>query len=145
MGNISPSDFGGLLSEVLGTSYFCPIFPVNVLVFFCFLLCAWYWLCCCGWITKLEGSILLPYVIGSRQICYSYISALIFGWRDVILFLKRNGINWKRITIYIDFQVTIFEWCIVNMPKSLKAVDFWNSLDLSSWIFKRIFEFFIFL
>ena len=124
------------MSKVLVTSCPCPIFPVNGLVFFCFLLCVRCWLCCCGCITKLEGSILLPYLIGNRQLCYSYISALIFGWIDVIPFLKGNGINKKPIIIYI---VTISKWCIVNAPKSLKPIVFWNSLELSSWIFKRTF------
>ena len=84
-----------------------PYFSSEWFSIFCFLLCARCWLCCCGWITKLEGSISLPYLIGNRQICYSYISALIFGWRDVIPFLKGNDINKKPVIIYIDFQVTI--------------------------------------
>ena len=117
------------------TSCLCPTFPVNDLALFCFLLCARCWLCCCGWITKLKRSISPPYLIGNRQICYLYISAIIFGWMDVIPFLKGNGINKKPIIIYIDFQVTMSKWCIVNAPKSLKPIDFWNSLELSSWIF----------
>ena len=40
---------------------------------------------------------------------------------------------------YINFQVTISKWCIVNASKFLKPTDLWNSLELSSWIFKRIF------
>ena len=123
------------LSEVClsTTSCLCPTFPVNGLVSFCFLLCARCWICCCGWITKLEGSISLPYCIGNRQISYSYISALIFGWMDVIPFLKGNGINKKPIIVYIDFQVTMYIWCIVNAPKSLKPIDFGNSLHF--WVF----------
>ena len=120
-------------------------FPVNDSVFFCFLLCARCWLCCCGWITKLDGKISLPYLIGNRQRCYAYISALSFGWMYMIPFLKGNGINKKPNIIYIDFQVTFSKWCIVNMPKSLNTTDFWNSLELSSWIFKRTFWVFYFL
>ena len=136
MGSISPSDFDAQLSEVLVTSCLYPTFPVNNLAFFCFLLCARCWLCCCDWITKLKGSISPTYLIGIHQICYLYISALIFEWMDVILFLKGNGINKKPIIIYIDFQVTISKWCIVNASKSLKPIGYW---DFSSWIFKRIF------
>ena len=135
---------GGQLSEVLVTSCLCPTFPVNGLVFFCFLLCGRSWLCCCGWITKLEGRVSLPYLIGNRQISYSYISALIFGWMDVMPFLKRNGSNKRPIIIYIDFQVTISKWWIVNAPKSLKLIYFWNSPELSSWTFKRTFLSFLF-
>ena len=94
---VSPSDFDRQMSEVLFTSCLCPTFPVNGLVFFCFLLCVRCLLCYCGCVTKLEGSISLPYLIGNLQICYSYISALIFGWMDVIPFLKGNGINKKPI------------------------------------------------
>ena len=72
-------------------------------------------------------------------------SALIFGWMDLISFLKGNGINKKPIIIYIVFQVTISKWCIVNTTKSLKSTDFWNSLKLSSWIFKRMCLSFSFL
>ena len=102
-------------------------------------MCERCWLCCCGSITKLEGSISLPYLIGYRQICCSYVSALNFWWMDVIPFLKGNGINKKIINIYIDFQVTISRWCIVNLQKSLKPTDFWNSLERSSWILKWTF------
>ena len=67
------------------------------------------------------------------------ISALLFGWMYVIPFLKGNGINKKPIINDIDFQVTISKWCIVNAPKSFKQIDFWNSVELSSWILKRTF------
>ena len=114
-----------------------PYFPSKRFSTFYFLPCARCFLCCCGWITKLEGSISLPYLIDNRQICYSYVSTLIFGWMERIPFLKGNGIHKKPIIIYIDFQVAISKWCIVNAPKSLKPIDFWNSLELSSWIFKK--------
>ena len=116
-----------------------PYFPSKWFSTFLFSAACCVWLCWCGWITKLEGSISLPHLIGNRQICYSYISALIFGCMNVILFLKGNGISKKPIIIYIDFQVTISKWCIVNASKSLKLIDFWNSLELSSWVFKRTF------
>ena len=76
-------------------------------ILFCFLVHARCLLCCCGWITKLEGNISLPYLIGNHQICYSYISALMFGWMDVMPVPKGNDINKKPIIIYIDFQFII--------------------------------------
>ena len=81
----------------------------------------------------------LPHLMGNRQICYSYISVLIFGWMDVITFLKGEGTNKKPIIIYIDFHVAISKYSIGNATKFLKPFGFWNSLELSSWIFKRIF------
>ena len=53
-----------------------------------------------------------------------------------------NGINKKPVNIFIDFQVTISKWCIVNAPKPINApIDFsWvDSLEFGSWIFKRTF------
>ena len=116
-----------------------PYFPSEWFSFFCFLLCTRCLFCCCGQITKVEGSISLPYLIGNWQICYSYVSTLIFGWMNVIPFLIGNGINKKLVIVYINFQVTISKWCIVHASKSLKPIDFWNSLELNSWIFKRKF------
>ena len=71
-GSISPSNLDGELSEVLDTPCLCHTFPVNVLVFFCFLLHTSCWLSCCGWITNLEANISLPHLIGNCQTCYSY-------------------------------------------------------------------------
>ena len=39
----------------------------------------------------------------------------------MITILKGNGINKKKIDIYIDFQVTISKSYIVNALKSLKG------------------------
>ena len=61
-------------------------------------------------------------------------------WIIVIPFLKGNGINKKPIIIYIDFQVTISKWYIVNAAKSLKPIAFWNSVELRSWISKTTFS-----
>ena len=33
----------------------------------------------------------------------------------------------------------ISKWFIVHAPKSLKPIDFWNSFEVTSWIFKRTF------
>lgn len=52
--------------------------------------------------------------------------------------LKGNSIvNRKQINIYINFQVTISEWCIDYVLKSLELNDFLReySSELSSWIF----------
>ena len=74
-------------------------FPSEWLNIFCFL-CARCWLCCCDWITKREGNISLLYFICNRQTCYVYISVLIFGWMDMIPFLKGKGINKKNNYLY---------------------------------------------
>ena len=120
--SISSSDFDGQLLEVSVTSCLSSTFPVNYSVFFCFLLCSRCWLCCCGWITKLDENISLPYLIGNRQRCYVYSSALRFGWMDMISG-KENGINKNPIIIYIDFQVTISKWCIVNVPAEISQAN----------------------
>ena len=74
-----------------------PYFSSEWFSIFCFLLCAKCWLCYCGWITKFEGSISRPYLLGNHQRCHLFNSALIFGWMG-------NGINKKPIIIYIDLK-----------------------------------------
>ena len=65
----------------------------------------------------------------------------------MIPFLKGMELIKNQLLFILIFKSPFLNICIVA-PKSLKPIDFWNSLELSSWVFKWIFlsfSFFIIL
>ena len=53
-------------------------------------------------------------------------------------FLKRTSIDSKPFSVHIDFQVTISNWCIDNVPKSFKTNDILLFLLLFFWFFMSL-------
>ena len=60
---------------------------------------------------------------------------------DVIPFLKGNSINEKKLSFILIFKSPFLN----DAPKSLKPIDFWNSLELSSGFLRERFWVFHFL
>ena len=103
-------DFDGQLSEILVTSCLSSTFPVNDIVFFVF--------CCVQGVAFVAVAALLSLKVIARDAIYLH-----FFWENGYdTSLKGNGIN-KKNNYYLYWF----------------SSDFWNSLELSSWILKKTF------